>query len=309
MEREIAEQPATLAANGSRYLEELIPMVAGRPYEMVVLVARGSSDHAALYARYLLEVFTGLPVSLAAPSVVTRYGSRVRYPHCLGVGISQSGAAPDVSEVLEALASDGHDTIAITNTESSRLGGVAKRSLLLGVGEECSLPATKTYSASLLAAYQLARALGANLPGDPSLPDDVWLDVCREDASAAAEIVCDHEPLFALGRGFSFASAMEQALKLMECALVPCIGYSGADFAHGPRALAQPGSAVLLFGGVILDADCAKIACPQPPEHVAEPLRPIWEAFFLQCLALEVARRKVVDPDCPPDLQKITRTL
>ena len=148
MEREIREQPEVLAKGARSYRDLLGPALGGRSFDMVLLVARGSSDNAALYARYVIETFLQIPVSLAAPSVLTRYGKRIRYPKCLGIGISQSGAAPDVAEVLESLQQDGHTTVAITNTAGSRLASEAEITLLLDAGKEKSVAATKTYSAS-----------------------------------------------------------------------------------------------------------------------------------------------------------------
>src|SRR5688500_7968918 len=112
MEAEIREQPEALSLNSSRYEDELKAAVGASKPEMAVLVARGSSDNAALYGRYLIEVNLQIPVSLAAPSVLTRYGAKIKYPSCLAIGISQSGAAPDVAEVLARLRAEGHTTLA-----------------------------------------------------------------------------------------------------------------------------------------------------------------------------------------------------
>ena len=309
MEAEIREQPAALAANCERYEQELSAILRGSSFDMILIAARGSSDHAALYARYLIEVYLGIPVSLAAPSVWTRYNARVRYSRCLCIGISQSGAAPDVAEVLEALRSDGHTTLGITNTEGSRLTQVAQHSLCLNVGQETSLPATKTYSASLLALYQLVVALGGHLyECTDVLPTMQWLADTHLAAKDAGPIVTSRTPMFSLGRGFGFATALEQALKLMECALVACKGYSVADFEHGPKALVDKRSGAIAFGPVP-EMDCAVVKCPDTPNHVPEPLRPIWDCFFAQWLALEAARIMGVDPDAPPNLNKVTRTL
>jgi glutamine---fructose-6-phosphate transaminase (isomerizing) len=309
MEAEIREQPGALAANCERYGIELSSFLHGANFDLIVIAARGSSDHAALYARYLIEVYLGIPVSLAAPSVWTRYNARVRYPKSLCIGISQSGAAPDVAEVVEALREEGHMTIGVTNTEGSKLTEVAEHSLCLGIGNEKSLPATKTYSASLLAMYQLVFALGGHLYRCASaLPDTEWLSRTHDVAKSAGPVVTSRSPMFALGRGFGFATALEQALKLMECALVACKGYSVADFEHGPKALVDKRSGAIAFGPVP-DMDCAVVRCPDTPQHVPEPIRPIWDAFFAQWLALEAARIMGVDPDSPPNLNKVTRTL
>ena len=142
---------------------------------MVLLAARGSSDHAALFGRYLIEVHLGIPVSLAAPSVLTRYGTRVRYQQLPGRGhlpvrrgAGRGGGAPRPAR------GGRHATVGITNTEGSRLAGSVDVPVLLGVGREASVAATKTYTASLLAMVELVRALGADLPAWP-LPDDAWI--------------------------------------------------------------------------------------------------------------------------------------
>lgn len=307
MEAEIREQPATLAENSQRYYDELTHL-GKEAFDMVLIAARGSSDHAALYARYLIEVYLGIPVSLAAPSVFTRYRAEVRYPRCLCIGISQSGAAPDVAEVLEYLKSAGQKTLAITNTPNSKLTRVADHTLLLGVGPETSLPATKTYSSSLLALYQLVRALGGGLDRECPVPTEAWLEQTRADASASAPIATSRQPLFSLARGFNFCTALEQALKLMECALISCKGYSMADFEHGPKALVDKRSGIIAFGP-IEDGNGTVIQAPMTPDGVPEPLRPIWDALFAQWLALECARIMGVDPDSPPNISKVTRTL
>ena len=306
MEREIREQPAILS--GAAYAEALAPLNA-RTFDMVLLVARGSSDHAALFARYLIEVHLGIPVSLAAPSVLTRFGSRVRYRNCLGVGISQSGAAPDIAEVLEALRADGHLTVGITNTAGSRLASCVDVPLLLAAGEERALAATKTYTASLLAVLGLVGALGAALP-PPALPGDEWVARCEEEARAASGAVLRNAPVFALGRGYGFASAHETALKLMECALIPCKAYSTADFEHGPKALAGHGSAAVSFEGDrpgLAEQGCEIVVAPSQ-DLVPNEYRPIWDAIFGQWIALHAARARGLDPDAARHLSKVTKT-
>lgn len=301
MEAEIREQPRALAE--ARYLQHLRLLKLQSP-ECVLLIARGSSDHAALYARYLIEVHLEVPAVLAAPSVWTRYGKRPRYRNALAVGISQSGAAPDVAEVLSAMREDGHQTLAITNTEGSRITQAAEHTLLLGVGEERSIAATKTYSASLLAMYELVRALGGTLMA-PVLPDEAWVESAHASAQDGLGAVLRCSPLFALGRGYGFATAQEAALKLMECALLPCKAYSVADFEHGPKALAGPGSAAIVFGeGGAGHGDLI----PAPGANVSPELKPLWDIVFAQWLALLAARARGLDPDAARNLSKVTET-
>jgi glucosamine--fructose-6-phosphate aminotransferase (isomerizing) len=308
MEREMREQPAVLAANSERYYGELQSALGGRSFEMVLIAARGSSDNAAFYARYLIEVFLRIPVSLAAPSVITKYGTAMKYPRCLAVGISQSGAAPDVSEVLAHLRAQGHATLAITNTAGSRLTQEAEFALMLGAGEETSVAATKTYSASLLALYQLVRALGGGLPS-PSLPDDSFVETARLAAEQAVGPVLRSNVLFSLARGYRFCSAFESALKLMECALLPCKAYSSADFEHGPKALAKHGTAALVFGDAPKGLEEAGCVVASAPSHGPEECLPMYDALFGQWVALLSARARGLDPDTPQGLTKVTETL
>jgi glucosamine--fructose-6-phosphate aminotransferase (isomerizing) len=308
MEREVREQVRVLPANAGRYLDELTAALGGKRFEMALLAARGSSDNAALYARYLIEIHLGIPVSLAAPSVLTKYGTDVRYPRCLAVGVSQSGAAPDVSEVLAHLRSQGHTTLAITNTAGSRLTEVAEHTLVLGVGNEASVAATKTYTASLLALYQLGRALGADLPA-PDLPDERFLALAERVAAESVGPVVRSRTLFSLARGYSFASAHETALKLMECALLPCKAYSTADFEHGPKALATHGTAAIVFGEAPGGLDHAGCAVVRAPAAGSAECAPLFDAVFAQFLALACARARGLDPDAPQNLKKVTETL
>jgi len=309
MEREIREQPTVLQNGPSTYAPVLSQIREQGPFEMVLLAARGSSDNAALYARYLFEVKLGIPVSLAAPSVWTRFNASVRYPKCLAIGISQSGAAPDVSEVLEHLKQAGHTTVAITNTAGSRLTSVADYSVLINAGEEKSIAATKTYSATLLALYELVRELSQALPA-PTLPDATWVENCFAEAQIASGPVVRSSPNFCLARGYGFSTAMETALKLMECALIPAKAYSSADFEHGPKALAGPNSVAITFDGAkphLSENGCEVIQAPS--NSAPEEIKPIWDVVFGQCLALQTARARGLDPDDARFLRKVTRTL
>jgi glucosamine--fructose-6-phosphate aminotransferase (isomerizing) len=308
MEREILEQPDVLNRNLDSYARQAQDALQGQSFDMVLLVARGSSDNAALIARYWIEVAVGIPVCLAAPSVLTRFQRSIKYPKCLAIGISQSGAAPDVAEILCELRATGHTTLAITNTEGSRITQEAEHTLLLGAGQEHSVAATKTYTASLLALYQIARALQPSLP-PPALPTEGWCEDARELAAKTNGIIVRSSPVFALGRGYSFGTAHETALKLMECALIPCKAYSSADFEHGPKALAGHGSAAISYDGP--KPDLARQGCEILAAHKPEgpqELAPIWEIFYGQWLALLAARARALNPDDPQHIQKVTET-
>jgi glucosamine--fructose-6-phosphate aminotransferase (isomerizing) len=314
MEREIRQQPSVLAANAPDYLEQLAAIFSSEhEFDMVLLAARGSSDNAALYARYLIEIHLGIPVSLAAPSVITRYKSNIRYRNCLAIGISQSGAAPDVAEVLGYMHEQGHTTLAITNTADSRLTRVASNTLLLNCDKEESVAATKTYTSTLLALYQLVRALGGKLP-KPTLPDENWIESSQAIAQGFSGPLNRCNPVFAIARGYGFCTALETALKLMECALVACKAYSAADFEHGPKALAGHGSAAISYFGALTglrDQGCEILEVDRPLAKTPdiEPIYPLWDIIVGQWLALHVARSRGLDPDKARHLSKVTKTL
>lgn len=316
MESEIAAQPHLLHAFSETSLTPVLDLINEKRPDSIVLVARGSSDNAALYARYVFEIHLGIPVSLAAPSVITRHGATLRYPgRSLVIGISQSGAAPDVSEVLAYARAQGHATLAITNTAGSRLTQEAEATVLLGAETENAVAATKTYTLSVYALYRIAQALQSHLNlgnslTDSALPDDAWLAVCREAAEIAKGPVHRSPVLFSLARGYGFSTAQETALKLMECALLPCKPFSTADFSHGPKALATSGTAAIVYGDEpegIADQGCLLVQAPRA-DH-AGVLAPVWEIIFGQYLALTCARDRGLDPDRPENLSKVTLTL
>jgi glucosamine--fructose-6-phosphate aminotransferase (isomerizing) len=316
MEKEIREQPALLRRNAESYHRAALQSLRGRTFEMVLLVARGSSDNAALYARYLIEVQLQVPVVLAAPSVVTRYRKQIRYPKCLAIGISQSGAAPDVAEVLKSVRSKDNFTLALTNTPGAKISEESDATILLNAGIERSVAATKTYTASLLALYEIVRVLAPDLPAPAGLlPDEAWLEQSLDAAAVAQGRILRSSPIFSLSRGFDFCTAHETALKLMECALISCKAFSSADFEHGPKALAGPGSCAISFDGEkprLASQGCTIIRAPQVPERASveeNVLAPVWNVFFGQWLALLAARARGLNPDDPQFIQKVTQTV
>lgn len=308
MEREIRSQSELLAQLAPQYFAAAQPYVAGAPFELVVLVARGSSDNAALYARYLFEIHLGIPVVLAAPSVVTKYGANLRYPKSLVIGISQSGAGPDVSEVLGQLRRQGHLTLAVTNTAGSRLTQEAEHTILLDAGTEHAVAATKSYLTSLLALHEIVRAAGGNLEA-PQTPTAEWVASCRAAAERDLGALLRSSLSFSLARGYNFCTAHETALKMVECALLPCKAYSTADFAHGPKALATHGTAAIVYGETPENLAETGTLILQAPQSDKGTSAPMWDVIYGQWLALLAARARGLDPDRPVGLSKVTMTL
>jgi glucosamine--fructose-6-phosphate aminotransferase (isomerizing) len=312
MLREIEEQARLLKDNAASLYSQCVYAVGKDKPQLVVLAARGSSDNACIYGKYLFEIELQIPASLAAPSVITVYDSNVKYPPSLFIGISQSAEAPDVAAVLAHASGQGHRTVSITNRESGPVVDAAKHHIFLSAGQELSVAATKTFTLTLLALYQLSRALGAKLP-EPVLGE------AAEPADAEVASVSAAEMVFALGRGYQFSAALEAALKLMECALIPCKPFSFADFAHGPIALAGTGCVAISFGSTESDrtameleerlagAGATLLRAPNP-EVAHDSLSVFAAAVWAQRLAYKAALARGYDPDLPPHLDKITRT-
>ena len=311
---EMTEQPAVL----ERLLRD--PAIAAaraaverRRPRYVVIAARGSSDNAARYAQHLFGRFWGLPVALATPSLHTLYDAPMRYDDALVIGISQSGASPDVASVIAAATEQGALTIAITNEPDSPLASAARHLIDLRTGPERSVAATKTYTASLGAV--------AALVGDLSpVPDAMARQLQREVETPAWERVA------VIGRGANYGTAFEAALKISELTGAFAVPYSSADFLHGPIAIVVPHFPILAIAPagptlagmrkVLAAADAADITVISDDpaladirlEPLPEWLSPLVAVIPAQQLAVGMAERLGRDVDRPPGLQKVTRT-
>lgn len=338
MEREIREQPAAwrrlLAQAGA--VDETVERIRRFDPAFVLFIARGTSDHAALYGKYLAEVTCGLPAGSWSPSTTTVYGAVPRLNRCLVIAVSQSGGSPDLVQSLEAARQAGALTLAITNVSASPLAQAAELAFDLRAGEELAVAATKSYTAELLALAMLFGGLSASPRGGfAELPDhgDALLDTASVEQviERAAERFAGDRFVLA-GRGYSSATALEGALKLMETCYVSAAGFSGADLVHGPLAMvdasvasiviASPGrggeaiepvverlratgSSLLLIGPQVARPD--ELTVPLPT-GLPEQLMPLLEILPLQRLAMTIARRRGIDPDRPRGLLKVTRT-
>ena len=338
---EIAEQPAalerTIAAERAK-IAKLGKLLKTRDIDLIVLVARGSSDNAALFGRYLLEITTGIPVSLSAPSVHTIYNAQLKLDHALVVGVSQSGEGEDINRVLENARKSGAYTVGISNEPGSSMTRIVDETLLTHGGKERSVAATKTFTGQMLLFYMLAAEFSAGSPtlGFESIPE--FVARALEQKPAILELVQRYvfmENCVVVGRGLAYANAYELALKLMETCYVVAERFSSADFLHGPLAMVERHFPVILFAppGVMLpgvknliqrlrelkadtlaitsDLDAAQM-CSRSiimPREIDEFLAPIPYIVPGQLFAALLAEAKGLDPDAPRSLSKVTRTL
>jgi glucosamine--fructose-6-phosphate aminotransferase (isomerizing) len=339
MAREMAEQPDVLRRildEGAPRIRQVAQEVAVRKPRFVLLTARGTSDNAALYAKYLLEIRLGLPCGLTSMSTTTAYGARPDLTDVLVVTVSQSGGSPDLVASTRAAREAGAITVAVTNNPDSPLAAVSEYHIDIMAGPEKALPATKTYTASLLALYLFVEGLrGGDGAAAKALPDLAEQLLARQDeVRALASRYRFAERMVITSRGYGYPTAREAALKLMETSYIPALAYSGADLLHGPLAMVDNVSPVIAVvtagkGGAALQpvldrlrgrgadlvvigpagqVEQASAGFVLPVEGVPEELQPILEILPLQLLAYEVTIARGQDPDAPRALAKVTET-
>jgi glucosamine--fructose-6-phosphate aminotransferase (isomerizing) len=341
---EISEQPAVV----QRVLDEqagavgdLATTISRVDPSAIVLVARGSSDNAAVYGRYLLEVCDHRLTSLGAPSGLTLYGSGPRLDRTVVIGISQSGQGEDVVAYVREARRQGAPTVAIVNDTTSPLAESADRVLACLAGPEHSIPATKTVTAQMTLLAMLACELAdrtCRMAPLRELPSALSNALTRRPAAErlARHLIAASTSLDAvIGRGFAFPPALEIALKLKETSYTAAEPFSAADFLHGPVALVENGYAALLVdvggrssqsasdiaaavherGGeaVMLRAgELKSLPIDYPTLEVAapldEPYAPIAALVLGQLLAIELALAAGLDPARPRGLRKVTST-
>src|SRR5438309_2768367 len=250
---EIRQQPQalerTLAEEWPR-TEQLRRYFAEHPVSLIILVARGTSDNAAQFGRYLLEICTGIPVSLAAPSVYTLYQSSVQLRNAAVVAISQSGESTDTNMVLERAKAAGAFTLGVSNEAGSTLAHLADHTFLVRAGKEQSVAATKTYTGQLLCFYLLAYAMGASITQKDLAQIPGWAAAALEteaEISRRAERYAFMQHAVCIGRGLNYANSFEFALKLMETCYVVAERFSSADLLHGPIAMLGNSFPAFLF--------------------------------------------------------------
>jgi len=349
MLEEIRDQPQALCQTLERGIaraEELRRHFEHNRPRLIVLVARGTSDNAAQFGRYLIEITTRIPVSLAAPSILTLYGCPVDLHGVLVIGISQSGESTDTNAVLEDARRRGATTAGITNDAASALAGIVEFPLLIEAGCEISVAATKTYTSQLLALYLVAYALDGGIELDQLRKIPEWVRGTlhlEEDIEALVERYFFMSRAVTVGRGLNYANALEFGLKLMETCYVIAERFSAADLMHGPIALVERAFPVFVFApcgvtwpsisGVLdrlqdlkaetlvitdsrnveaRDKAARLVQIPEAPGAGAAPedlYTPIPYIVPAQLFAGHLAALKGLNPDLPRALHKITRTM
>ena len=332
MAREIAEIPAAAARLLARadVLATIAARIAQAKPRMVVFCGRGSSGHVGVYLRYLVEARLGLLVSNAAPSVVTAYRRPPDMRDALFVVVSQSGRSPDLVTATRVARSAGALTLAIVNEEASPAAGESELVLPIGAGPERAVAATKTVVLSMIAGAQLVATLARDddlSEGLQSLPPRLARALAC-DWSAWAESAAEAAVSFVAGRGYALGCVREIALKVAETLRVPALGYSAAELRHGPRASITPATPVLVLrqndqaaaavDDLVRDLDDAgeTVFTAGGPDGslpwigdghpICDPVVMLVPAYR----AIETeARRRGFDPDNPPHLSTVTRTL
>jgi glucosamine--fructose-6-phosphate aminotransferase (isomerizing) len=313
-------------------LEALGERLRAQPPRAVVTLARGSSDHAATFARYLIETRAGVLTASASPSVSSVYDAAPGMEGVLCLAISQSGQSPDLRTAVDAARRGGAWVAAMVNDEISPLAAQADLAIPLRAGPEISVAATKSYITALSAIVQLVaywledKALLEALDGLPDLLTEAW----AQPWDAARDRLTDARHLYILGRGLGFGIAQEAALKLKETCGLHAEAFSSAELRHGPMALVGPGFPVMAFaqddetqagveeavaaclrqGAEVMQAggkaQSGVLNLPAPAAHpVLQPIAFV-QSFYRMAAELAVARG--FDPDRPPNLSKVTET-
>ncbi|MBS2966034.1 SIS domain-containing protein [Actinocrinis puniceicyclus] len=338
MAREMAEQPRVLQRildEGLPAIREVAAEIGRRRPRFVLLTARGTSDNAALYAKYLIEVGLGVPAGLTSMSTASAYGARPDLTDVLSITVSQSGGSPDLVGYTEMAKAAGALTLAVTNVADSPVNRASELALDVLAGPEKALPATKSYTAELLTLYLLIDAVrggdGSAAKGIAELAAAVLER--RDEVVKLAERYRFASRLVITSRGYGYPTAREAALKVMETSYLPAHAFSGADLMHGPLAMVDNVSPVIAVasegaGGRALEpvldrlrergADLVVVGSREHvagasagftlPSGVAEQIVPILEILPLQQLAYEITMARGLNPDSPRALAKVTQT-
>ena len=342
LEKEIREQPSVLAGIKNINIESirnLVKKIKENNINNIYFVARGTSDHACIYAQYLYGIVLGMQCTLGTPSVFTQYNGNINFKNTLVVGVSQSGRAEDVNAVLVSAKEQGMITVSITNNPTSLLATTAEFHLFCNAGEEKSIAATKTFTSQMYLLALLCAELGESkelqnaLDNIPRQISDA-LDYLPEQIEAICENLLEYKEGVVLGRGMSYPIALEGALKILETNKMKMKGYPISDFYHGPVAQLHNNDLAFVFaqdGAVIQDAHkmVEKLATINANTILitdkandfnnvsnivnfkstgSEFTTPFILALIMQIFALKLVLLKGIDPDKSDVIAKITVT-
>lgn len=336
MAREVAEIPQAAArflAESSDAVAKAAAALRSADPGLLVTIARGSSDHAATYLKYAVELLAGVPVASVGPSVASVYGRQLRLSGAACVGISQSGKSPDIVAMMQAARAGGALTLAFTNDAASPMAGAVAHPIGLNAGPETSVAATKTFVNSvlaglaLLAEWQEDTALRAAVAGLP----DAFATALTLDWQPLAQRLVRAQSLYVLGRGPAYAISNEVALKFKETSGLHAESYSAAEVLHGPAAIVQAQFPVLALtvddaarphviatserlaaqGADVFVTGADAAGCVRLPTVTGlHPLvAPLVLIVSFYAFVEGLARRRGYDPDTPPHLRKVTETL
>ena len=336
MSSEIAETPSVFSKilGNMAAFDSVKNVLVSEKIQSVLILARGTSDNAAHYLKYLIETHIGLPVGLTSPSSVTVYKSDLKYSNTLVIALSQSGQSPDLVHFATAARAANAYIIAITNDASSPLATIAHHHFPLLAGPELAVAATKSYNAQLLISYLLVASwIGKSVNHAQIISEAVRIAATEDLVSAAVEATDRDHEIVILGRGFAYPNAREAALKIQETSKVSVQGLSTADYLHGPiSALTQdtqvfivapqhmPAESILeattkiratshrifwIGNGGTPSGDDVVMAGSNCDDEIASTLV---DAIVLQRFALEFAVASGFDPDAPEGLSKVTLT-
>lgn len=341
MWREIFEQPTVLRrclTDNDQLLQTIANALKDSDINNVVIAARGTSDHAGIYGKYIIEHNLGIPVALAAPSIFTMYGQSMTFKNSLVIGISQSGKAEDVLEVIRCAKSKGAMTIGITNFADSPIGTTAQYHLYTNAGLEESVAATKTFTSQMMMLAILVAFWSDDqimLKQLEDVPDQLNKVLGLGDfITQKVQRYRYMEDCFVLSRGINYAIALESALKIQETTYVRAKGYAISDFHHGPFAMIEDSTPTLVYAPqgpslndakemidklenvgaeIVLISNDADLLDRIPtafriPDSTNDMITPFYNVVFAQMFACQLALSKGLNPDAPRGLNKVTIT-
>ena len=336
MASEIAETPKVFTAilNIIQAFDSVKNVLLEEKIQSVLILARGTSDNAAHYLKYLIETQIGLPVGLTSPSSVTVYNAELKYANTLIVAISQSGQSPDLVKFATAARQANAYVIAMTNDDKSPLATIAHNHFSLLAGPELAVAATKSYNAQLLISYLLVASwTGKKVNGEQLISEATRIAGTADLVSKAVATASRDKEVVILGRGFAYPNAREAALKIQETCKISVQGLSTADYLHGPISALTPDTQVFIVAPSHMPASSITEATtkirktssrifwignggtPQGDDIVLagshcddEITSTLVDAMVLQRFALEFAVASGYDPDAPEGLSKVTLT-